>query len=63
MRNDALNPDQLADCIIETHKGLGDGAARVSAVAALGMTSEQAQDGVDTVRDAYERVTLLSAGM
>jgi len=50
------------DFVIETHKRLGDSPALVEAVASLGMTAEQAGDVVATVRDAYCRAMLYSAG-
>jgi hypothetical protein len=57
-----LDIEQLVSFVIETHKRLGDGPALVDAVAALGMTAEEAGSVVSTVRDAYCRTLLYSAG-
>jgi hypothetical protein len=57
-----LDSDQLVDFVIETHKRLGEGKALVDAVASLGMTVEAADVVVSTVRDAYCRTILYSAG-
>jgi hypothetical protein len=57
------NPDKLVEFVIDAHKRLGDGEPLVAAVASLGMTSEQARVVVGTVRDAYGRSVLLTAGM
>jgi hypothetical protein len=57
-----LDSDQLVDFVIETHKRLGDGKPLVEAVAARGMTVEEAERIVSTVRDAYCRTLLYSAG-
>ena len=57
-----LDIEQLVSFVIETHKRLGDGPALVDAVASLGMTAEEAGDVVSTVRDAYCRTMLYSAG-
>jgi hypothetical protein len=60
----AQKPDaeQLVDFVIETQKRLGDSQALVDAVASLGMTTDEADDVVSTVRDAYCRFMLYSAG-
>src|SRR6476661_4665248 len=57
-----LDIEQLVSFVIETQKRLGDGSALVDAVAALGMTPEDAAVVVSTVRDAYFRTVLYSSG-
>jgi hypothetical protein len=57
-----LDIEQLVSFVIATQKRLGDGPALVDAVAALGMTPEDAAVVVCTVRDAYFRTVLYSLG-
>lgn len=57
-----LASEELVDLVIETQKRLGDGPGLVAAIAASGMTPEEAGVVVSTVRDAYFRTVLYSAG-
>jgi len=57
-----LTSEELVDLVVETQKRLGDGPALVDAIAASGVTPEEAGVVVSTVRDAYFRTVLYSAG-
>jgi len=59
----SLNIDAAVDFVIENQKRFGDGEELVSAVTSLGLTAEEAERLIRTVRDAYGRFMLMSAGM
>jgi len=55
--------EQLVDFVVETQKRVGDGPALIDAVVGLGMTTEQAEEVICTVRDAYFRAHMCSIGV